>query len=295
MNEYVDRKAGWPLASTGMMKNSILPLCMMLASAVSAVACIAPEGDNNDDETESVAFTQLPAITTNAITTNAITTNAITTNALVTNAITTNAITTNAITTNAITTNALHDPNARELLKYMVSCALLPSDHVDFTIDGVDYSYQGEIGLSPRWGQPGGKCDLGCQGWVSACVLARVDYLGEKVSVSLRGLHQALTPTAAEMAKYKSREGAYYGNIFKPAAEQERFACTSPDKIGIPRVCGPSTVGCVVDVVGMCNHTCIGPNYDGSYLNCRDEERDAVGFPATSKIYPQSITVFLAP
>jgi hypothetical protein len=293
MHEYMDNLAGRRIASTGMMKNSILPLCTMLLSAVSVLGCVGPEGDN-DADTESVASTEQPAITNNAITNNAITNNAITNNA-----ITNNAITNNAITNNAITNNALSDPNARLLFKYIVSCALPASSEVDLTIDGVDYSFPGELGLSPSWGLPGGKCDAVCQGWVSACILARVDYLGKKVKISMRGTHSALTPTAAEKAKYTSREAAYYGNIFKATDAQERFACLSPNLAGIPRVCGPTTDGCVVDVVSPCNHTCIGPSSDGFYLNCHDEEGIAntypVAYPAGTTMYPQTVTIFLAP
>jgi hypothetical protein len=292
MNESMDRIAGGQIASKAMMSHSILPLCAMLASTVSVLGCIAPEGDV---ATESVAFTQQPAITNNAITNNAITNNAITNNAITNNAITSNAITNNAITNNAITSTALKDPNARELFKYIVSCALPASDEVDLTIDGVDYSFPGELGLSPNWGKPGGKCDAGCQGWVSACVLARVDYLGQQVKISMRGLHPALNPTPAEAAKYTFREGAYYGNIFKAPNDQERYACLSPGNAGLPRVCGPSLSGCVVDVIGPCNHTCVGPKSDGSYINCHDAERVNNQFPVGSTTYGQSVTVFLAP
>jgi hypothetical protein len=279
-----------------MMNNSILPLCTMLACMVSVLGCIAPEGTN--DETESVASIQQPAITNNAITNNAITNNAITNNAITNNAITNNAITNNAITNNAITNNAitsaaLEDPNARELFKYIVSCALPATSHVDLTIDGVDYSFPGELSLAPKWGLPGGSCNTACQEWVSACILARVDYLGQKVSISVRGAQSALTPTADELANYTYREGAYYGNLF--ADTQVRDACIAPGRSGLPRVCGPTLDGCVVHAVDDCTRVCTGSAGFGSFMSCADHKKVNGQFPAGTRFYPTAITVFLDP
>jgi hypothetical protein len=274
-----------------MMTNSILPLTLVLLGAVTSLGCIGTEGA--DDETESVATAQQPAITANAITANAITANAITANAITANAITANAITANAITANAITANALTDPNARELFKYMVSCALPSTASVDLTIAGVDYSFPGELSLAPKWGLPGGSCNTACQEWVSACVLARIDYLGQKVNISLRGANAALTPSAAELATYTYREGTYYGNLF--LAPQVRDACVAPGRTGLPRVCGPSLDDCVVDTIGSCGSVCEGSAGFGSFMNCADHAKVNGHYPAGTKLYPTAITVFLDP
>ena len=284
MNESLDMIAARQIASKAMMTKSILPLCVVLASSVYALGCIAAEGDG-DTNTESVTSDQQPTITVNAITSNAITSNAITSN----------AITSNAITSNAITSNALTDPNARMLFKYIVSCALPASAHVDLTIDSVDYSFPGEIGLTPKWGLPGGSCNETCQRWVSACVLARVDYLGAKVDISLRGPHANLTASPAERAAFTVREGVYYGNIFRAPADQERYACVAPGRKGLPRVCGPTLDGCVVEATGWCNDTCGGTLPDGAYLDCHDSMRVNNQFPASSENFPTSVTVFLKP
>src|SRR6185437_3209897 len=68
------------------------------------------------------------------------------------NALTGNALTGNALTGNALTGNALTDPNAREVLKYIVSCALPKGESVEFTVGSKDYEYNGELGLAPEWG-----------------------------------------------------------------------------------------------------------------------------------------------
>jgi hypothetical protein len=176
-----------------------------------------------------------------------------------------------------------------------VSCALPPSATVDFTVQGVNYSFPGELGLTPKWGIPGGTCGETCQRWVSACVLARIDYLGEKVNISLRGPHANLATTPAEAAAYTLREGVYYGNIFGAPAEQERYACVAPGRKGLPRVCGPTLDGCIVDATGWCHNTCGSVLPNGAYMDCHDSMRVNNQFPVDSENYPTSVTVFLKP
>src|SRR5438876_30006 len=96
--------------------------------------------------------------------------NALTANALTANALTANALTANALTANALTANGLRDPLGRELLKYVVSCALPDGAGVTVKVDGTTYQFPGSIGLAPDWGRPDGSCDGSCQRWVSACV-----------------------------------------------------------------------------------------------------------------------------
>ncbi len=125
--------------------------------------------------------------------------------------------------------------------------------------------------------------------------MARVDFLGEKVSISLRGPHANLATTAAERAEYTVREGVYYGNIFRDPADQERYACVAPGRHGLPRVCGPTLDGCFLHATGWCNDTCGGTLPDGSYLDCHDTMRVNNQYPAGSENFPTSITVFLKP
>ena len=287
MNDSMDTVSAGQIALKAMMNNSILPLCTMLACTVSVLGCIAPEGAN-DDDTESVAVTQQAALTVNALTVNALTVNALTVNAL-----TVNALTVNALTVNALTVNALKDPNARELFKYIVSCALPKADQIDLTIDGTSYTFPGELGLASKWGLPGGSCNNTCQEWVSACVLARVDFLGQKVNISVRGAQSALVPTPAELAAYTYREGAYYGNIFLDTPVRD--ACVAPGRSGLPRVCGPSLDGCVVDAIGSCSTVCQGSAGYGSFMSCADHAKQNGAYPVGTRFYPTAVTVFLDP
>ena len=201
-------------------------------------------------------------------------------NALSLNGLAPNGLTTNALTANALTAGALEDPLARELLKYIVSCALPEDAEIDLTIDGIDYAFPGGTGLAPAWGQPDGACGASCRRWVSACVLARVNYLGVSVPISIRGTRRELASTAAERSDFPHREATYFGDIF--ASPQIRRACLSPGQTEIPRVCGPSLDGCVMNVIGSCDEVCDDTRRNGAFIGC-GERGDAAA----------DITVFL--
>jgi hypothetical protein len=178
-------------------------------------------------------------------------------------------------------------------LKYITSCALPESAHIHFTVDGEVYDYKGQLALAPEWAQAGGSCNQSCQEWVSACLMARLDYLGQKVTISLRGDKPSLVASPSEQKLFNYREAAYYGNVF--AGQEVRLACVSPGRQGIPRVCGPSLDGCAVHVVDACSTVCDAPAADGSYRNCRDQKRVNGLFPAGTKTSASVLTVFLKP
>ncbi len=263
---------------------SMLPQGVALLCALPLVGCLAQTGDA---EGEAVDVVQQAALTNNALTNNALTNN---------------ALTNNALTNNALTNNSLSDPNAREVLKYIVSCALPRGAEVSFVADGVSYTYSGEIGLAPSWGQGGGTCGSSCQQWVSACMMSRVDYLGEKVLISVRGDHPALGSTWTERNAYSEREGTYFGNIF--ASTTQRYACISPGNTALTRVCGPTTVGCAVEVLGSCSSVCDSPRSDGSFPRCSNGNSSAFGSgggddddddDSHGTTFNGTVTVFLAP
>ena len=232
--------------------------------------------------------TQTSAITIdNALTANALTANALTANALTANALTANALTANALTANALTANGLKDPLARELLKYVVSCALPDDASLSLSVDGTSYTFPGGLGLAPQWGQRGGSCDESCQRWVSGCVLGRVDFLGVEELISERGENPALRTTWQELTGYTSDEATYFGNIFIQG--QPMYACLAPGKTEIPRVCGPSLANCPMTVVGSCAKTCAYQMpFVGGFVDCSSS-----GQARKPEIYPESVTVFL--
>jgi hypothetical protein len=273
---------------------TMVPQGVALLCAMSLVGCLAQTGDESDADGDLGVVQQL-ALTNNALTNNALTNNALTNNALTNNALTNNALTNNALTSNALTNNALSDPNAREVLKYIASCALPAASAINVTVGGVAYSFPGGLGLAAAWGNGGGTCNTACQETVSACVISRLDYLGVHVDISLRGKAAGLVTDASERAAYPVAEGAYYGNIFLSTPVLN--ACIAPGQTGLTRVCGPSTVGCAVTVIGQCDDVCDkADKANGFFPNCRDALKDAGGhFPPGTRTYAGAATVFLAP
>src|SRR3954453_18705167 len=191
----------------------------ILGGVFSTMVLVSCGGTGDADLTN----TRSALITENALTANALTANALTANALTANALTANALTANALTANALTANGLRDPLGRELLKYVVSCALPDGAGVTVKVDGTTYQFQGSVGLAPDWGRPDGSCDGSCQRWVSACVLARVDAAGVERGISIRGGNTALWPPWHELRDFSHREATYYGNIFSD--HEPRYLC----------------------------------------------------------------------
>lgn len=105
---------------------------------------------------------------------------------------------------------------------------------------------------------------------------ARVDYLGVSRPISICGARPQLATTAEERADFSHREATYFGDIFR--SPQIRRACLSPGQTEIPRVCGPSLDGCVMDVIGSCDEVCDGVRRDGAFTGCDDRDADVTVF-----------------
>jgi len=249
-----------------------------------AVALIAISGCGEADD--GAETDQSALIADNSLTINSLTINSLTINSLAINSLAINSLTINSLAINSLAADALRDPLARDLFKYIVSCALDDNDGVSIRVDGKRYEFRGDVGLAPEWGRERGSCDGDCQRWVSACVLARVDAAGVKRTISLRGENRALRPQANELRRYTDPEATYYGNLF--VRGKPLFACLPPGKTSDPRVCGDSLANCPMTVVGSCDDVCAGPGPYGSFADCSDRGRAWRG-----TIYHEAITVFL--
>src|SRR4051812_181787 len=126
------------------------------------------------------------------------------------------------------------DPSSRELFKYIVSCALPEGELLTLEDQGQIYTFGGALGVAPEWLHD--ACDESCQRWVTACVLARVNHLGQHVEISIRGGNRALAVQPHEMQEYTAREATYYGNFFQSIPVV--YTCLPPGATSIPRVCG---------------------------------------------------------
>lgn len=335
-------------------------------AALLAAGCSADEHVAVKDS----ALSAQNGLTTNALTRNALTRNALTRNALTRNALTRNALTRNALTRNALTLTAdtldglvqggasAADLEAerslradgRKLVEYLYSCAMPAGtdlalefstegtdgstcDGGTLSADGLTCSYgtlSGQLGLAPTWGTE--ECGESCQRWVSACVLARTNYWGVRVEISMRGAHPALTTDEAERAEFPLREGTYFGNIFTettdgssaPVYTPSYHACGGPgsnEPMVTQRFCSSSAGDCLIDVAPSCACTEVDASaYPQGYFtafaddpssflgiglsfSCATTERSCGGvtsdgamtdcFNEAGTAYPEALTVFL--
>jgi GLTT repeat (6 copies) len=267
--------------------------------ATGAFGCGQPgEGDVRTTDVAVVAENGLTAngltangltangLTANGLTANGLTANGLTANGLTANGLTANGLTSSAMTASGLTAGAMTDPLSRELMKYIVSCALSDQQSLSLTIAGTAYTFPGSIGLAPQWGAAHGSCDESCQRWVSACVIARVDAAGIDREISIRGPNLALLPSWSELSQYTQREATYFGNIFIPG--EPRFLCLSPGQTEDERACGPSLADCPMTVLGSCARDCLFQGLFGDFDICSDAGR--VG---TGNTYLESVTVYL--
>jgi hypothetical protein len=155
-----------------------------------------------------------------------------------------------------------------ELLAYMVSCALPEGE----TLAVAGEELHGSLGLAPAWLDDG--LDLSGRRWVSACLLARVNYFGVEVHLSLRGATDALTASAEEQAAYGLYEGAFWGDLFSNETAQ-KSSCSSALKASgsqagtLPlRECTVTDVAtgltrCDFTPAGVCENVCSGASCGG--------------------------------
>jgi hypothetical protein len=274
--------------------------CAVALASLSLPACGGTPGED-EGQTATVQQAAIPkggggqggpsvckSLTGNGLTANGLTENALTANGGTANALTSGPLTGAALMANAATSDALGDPLSIQVLEYVVSCALDANQSVDVTAGGQNYSFQGQLGLAKHWGDANGSCCASCQSWVSACVLARLDFLGQHVEISVRGNNPHLHSCDAERDTFTEREATYYGNIF--TSPQQRYACLSPGQTVISRVCGANDTGCVVDVLGECPQFCEKPTKDGAFTDCRAGDADK-----DDPEYHGSVTVYLKP
>ncbi|MFT3691506.1 MAG: hypothetical protein QM831_00075 [Kofleriaceae bacterium] len=220
-------------------------------------------------------------------------TNKLAANKLAANKLSANKLAAQKLGQGSFTGNALIETaDGRDVLTYITRCALTPSQTITLKDStGASYTFTGEIGLGSAWTTR--ALTLSEQRWVSACVLARTNYYGVQVSLSLRGNNSVLATVPNEVLTYSAPEAAFYGNLF--VAGQSENACISLQKdlgVGSPsyalRQCavetatGSKTTMCGFAYRGLCATACgIGV---APYQNCS----------GTDGTYAEVITVELS-
>ncbi len=185
------------------------------------------------------------------------------------------------------------NPTKREQLKYLVGCALTEETEVYTTVDGEEYSFEGSIGLVPQW------IDRGLVGeeerWVSACMLARTNFFGKTVQISMRAPEgtevpsKSLETTPEEVEEFSIFEGGFFGNLFaeNPVAYTclgDRTAEENADPVLQDRVCTEETDAYAIEErLSNCRFIITG--------QCSDPESFKVG----DEVYEEVIYVYLKP
>ncbi len=105
----------------------------------------------------------------------------------------------------------------RRMLGHLIECALEADVVATAEVAGEAFGFPGSLGLAPRWlERTASEIE---QRWVSACILAQINYYGLRVPLSLRapgmGL-DSLQPSEEERENFALHEGGFFGNLFAP-------------------------------------------------------------------------------
>lgn len=178
--------------------------------------------------------TRATVMTGNRVTANRVTANRVTANRLASSRLASSRLKSSSLgdrrTVNMETAGELLlTEDGRELFSFIVSCALPSRITLEADVDGTTLEFFGELGLAPGW--LSAPLTREGQGWVSACIFARVSATDVALAISLRGLHPALATDADERAGWPLEEGAFYGNLFTPLDQPILWiACRGADQ-----------------------------------------------------------------
>lgn len=162
--------------------------------------------------------------------------------------------------------------DGRAYLNYVVGCALDGTQ----SLSAGGYTFVGSIGMVPAWTTR--ALSLSERRWVSACVLARTNYIGTSQQISIRGTHPALV--LGTDATWSHDEGAFYGDIFSGSSQQNRRACSGSAvydgsltyykgrRCTFVDDATPSQTMCLFAYDGDCSARCAVSN--GVYTSCTD-------------------------
>jgi hypothetical protein len=246
------------------------------AACVSLLACTV--------EAPDTSVTNQKSETRNRLASNRLASNRLASNRLASNRLASNSLSATMLSANPETDDILTTEEGRDVYSYIVSCALPAGTSISGDVAGTgtvgppEYNYScvddhctfgGALGLAPNWANH--KLDNKGQGWVSACVLARVNANGEAEAISLRGRSAALTVDGDELFFYTAEEGAFYGNVFdavEAASDAEWLALTTNACSGVNNFVAHSQArDCATPDNANPGLTLCGFNYAG---DCRD-------------------------
>ena len=127
----------------------------------------------------------------------------------------------------------LQTSEGREFMKYAVSCALPEgiNARVPAASQGeAEEVFEGSMGLAPAWSDRAMHPQE--ERRVSACMLARSNFYGVAVLLSLRRpdapVGSSLHADANERMRFSRLEGKFFGNLFAPG--QPAYFCSGDDQ-----------------------------------------------------------------
>lgn len=182
--------------------------------------------------------------------------------------------------------------SGREFIKYLADCALGAGVAAYADVGGQHYEFPGAMGLAPHWlHRPLTETE---QRWVSACLLARTNYFGVEVQISLRADHSpypALHTTDEERRQFTLHEGDFFGNLFAdPPVAAVALGRATPEQRRDPvfqrRVCAaadPDAAPLNGQPLSRCRFIITG------------DARDADAHTLNGQPYAQYISVYLKP
>lgn len=116
-------------------------------------------------------------------------------------------------------------PAQRKDLKYLASCALGADTVLVAEVQGEVHEFPGAVGLAPQWWSR--ALTPTEERWVSACILARTNFYGVPVQISMRSPFPTEAPGTSvddeEARSFTLEEGTFFGNVF--SSEPSAYVC----------------------------------------------------------------------
>jgi hypothetical protein len=272
---------------------------LLIATVALLAACV----DLPETSTTSATVIGANRIGANRIGANRIGANRLPASRLATSTLSTNQLAVNMQTAGKI----LETAEGREVFSLIVSCAMPPNLALTAIVEDETFVFPGEMGLALGWLL--GPLDLAGQGWVSACMLARINANDIALPISMRGPNPALGLVPGERTVWTVEEGAFFGNLFGPLEEDiQWYACRGAGQAagetgGLtqrdcaePDPSAPGLTQCGFNFVGDCgtfatSHACEQFSGAGTfYARCHTGEKDG-----GDEVFQQVITAYVIP
>ncbi len=267
----------------------------------------------DEDDVVTMGESTSAVVADNRLAANRLAANRLAANRLAANRLAANRLAANRLELNqAGVGELLETDEGREVLSFIVSCAVKEGETLVATHDGETFEFFGELGLANRWLDH--PIDDDGAGWVSACLFARVNASNIPIPISLRGPSNKLATSPEERAGWTLQEGAFYGNYFTDEAEDIDWnACQGSDQAAgetgglVERDCtepdgNTGLTKCGFKYAGMCgdfaaDYACKEFNEHGTYYRkCQDNAAyDDDHGHHKNNVYKQVITVYLTP